>query len=615
MPDTPDIVKASAYDMQANPEAVQGQANETFMLKAKPGQALGTGGETVGFAKYKFQPELADGFMSNDPAKYKTMYNVAGSSAYLFNDVNMSQPEQGNDRGLLTRSVASTAVDQYLGTNVVAEERFGVDPDGIPIGISIQADGAGITGKYGDGADRKNAFLDVDYKNPDIQRGLSDLEVNDYLTGQIDRHGGNIFIDTSGEKPKVTGIDNDLAFPEVPRDKMQVNDKWVKDPPRFIHADTAQKILEINPDEYAAMLKNLPVPEGVSPLSDAAIEQAKDRLVKLQNAIRDENGPPEIVQNFDDHTYNVCVQEQEARLKQHLDDSDKPGYGTDGTFKMDDLKPEDSGTMLGCPRTSYLGTAAIQAKAYEIGMKEQADQYTVRPGKTTKPAARDLDAAERNRLRADPNQIQNDKLRNSAILLKDRIASSELLIAEGRKNIAVLNEEIASLEGQIESHRNTGGIKGLFSSGERKKLENELAQKKSDLQALEKKLPALQQQLEQRENKLDAIVTEAAQLQKEAHTRETRNELPQDDLQQAAPKNSAWQQGGTPENKEAEKPSVRKVLMGGSRMSQEPAQQQEVKEEAKIDPSLPKKDNTKKMREIFERQGTDASVKQGVIKK
>lgn len=617
MPDTPDIVKASVYDMQANPEAVQGQANETFMLKAKPGQALGTGGETVGFAKYKFQPELADEFMSNDPAKYTTMYNVAGSSAYLFNDVNMSQPEQGNDRGLLTRSVASTAVDQYLGTNVVAEERFGVDPDGIPIGISIQADGAGITGTYaaGEGEKRKNAFLDVDYKNPDIQRGLSDLEVNDYLTGQIDRHGGNIFIDTSGEKPKVTGIDNDLAFPEVPRDKMQVNDKWVKDPPRFIHADTAQKILDINPDEYAAMLKNLPVPEGVSPLSDAAIEQAKDRLVKLQNAIRDGNGPPEIVQNFDDHTYNVCVQEQEARLKQHLADSDKKGYGAGGTFKMNDLKPEDSGTMLSCPRTSYLGTAVIQHKSYEIGMQENPDKFTVRPGDTTKPANRDPDIVERNNLRADPNLIQNEGMRNSANLLKEQIESSKKLIKETQNNISSLKQEVEALEKKIQNLQDAGRIKGLWSSGERKKLEGELAGKKAELEVAEEKLPLLQQQLKGRKNSLDDIAAKAVQQQKEPVAQQNQVEQPANEALQAMPQNSAWQQGGTPENKGAEKPSVRKALMGGSRMSQEPAQQQEVKEEAQIDPSLPKKDNTKKMREIFERQETDASAKQGIIRK
>ena len=37
-----------------------------------------------------------------------------------------------------------------------------------------------------------------------------DLQLIDALTGQVDRHGGNIFVDP--KTGKVTGIDNDAAF-------------------------------------------------------------------------------------------------------------------------------------------------------------------------------------------------------------------------------------------------------------------------------------------------------------------------------------------------------------------------------------------------------------------
>lgn len=618
MPDTPEIVKPRTFDMQANPDAVRGQANETFMLRAREGQALGTGGETIGFAKYKFQPELAEGFMNNDPAKYSTMNSVAGSSGYLFADEDMSRPEYGNDRGLLTRSVASTAVDRYLGTNVVAEERFGVDSQGTSVGISIQADGAGMTGKYGQGAERKDAFLNVDYENPAIQRGLSDLEVNDYLTGQIDRHGGNIFIDTSGETPKVTGIDNDLAFPEMSRDSMQPNDKWVKDPPRFMHEETARKVLAVNPDAYAAMLKNMPVPNGISPLSDAAIDQAKNRLVTLQNAIRNENGSPEIVPEFNKRTYDVCKQEQETRLKQYLDEKEKFGYAEGRDFKIEDLKPEHSSTMLGCPRTSYLGTAILQGKSYDIGVREKPDQFTIRPGDSTQPANRNIGAAERNQMRTDTSLIENADLRRSANTLKEQIASSEKTIAETQKNIAGLKDEVKTLQNQVDVLQGARGLRSLMNSGERKKLEGELNQKKTELKAMEERLPQLQQQLEAREGRLDNIAIEAVQQRQAVGVQ---NQAPQ---AVPAPDRAAWQPVEKPQ---AERPKVREMLIGDTRKPAVLQQEQnlEAKEEVKKekaelggsklpDAEKPKENQVAKLRAMFERQGADQNDQKQSVK-
>lgn len=48
----------------------------------------------------------------------------------------------------------------------------------------------------------------------DFQRDLSDLQVIDYLCGQIDRHFGNYFVqkDSKGDYIGVKGIDNDLSF-------------------------------------------------------------------------------------------------------------------------------------------------------------------------------------------------------------------------------------------------------------------------------------------------------------------------------------------------------------------------------------------------------------------
>jgi len=45
-----------------------------------------------------------------------------------------------------------------------------------------------------------------------MQEQLNGLEWTDMLSGQVDRHSANYFIDIQGDNVKVTGIDNDFAF-------------------------------------------------------------------------------------------------------------------------------------------------------------------------------------------------------------------------------------------------------------------------------------------------------------------------------------------------------------------------------------------------------------------
>ena len=62
--------------------------------------------------------------------------------------------------------------------------------------------------------DRRVVFQPVDFKDPGVQKGMSDLQLFDALTGQTDRHGGNIYIDpVTGA---VTGIDDDFSLREGP---------------------------------------------------------------------------------------------------------------------------------------------------------------------------------------------------------------------------------------------------------------------------------------------------------------------------------------------------------------------------------------------------------------
>ena len=98
------------------------------------------------------------------------------------------------------------------------------DTDGSVLGITGKAEGKQVMRNQkvplivrGDDGGPKNNIEDtaqiythINLKDKRIQKNLSDLQLMDALTGQLDRHLGNIFIDS--KTGKVTGIDNDMAF-------------------------------------------------------------------------------------------------------------------------------------------------------------------------------------------------------------------------------------------------------------------------------------------------------------------------------------------------------------------------------------------------------------------
>lgn len=307
---------------------------------------------------------------------------VEGAAVDLF-DPELPTPA---DRGLLARSVASSQVDQLLGTNILAEETFGVTREGKVVGVSLQGDGAGITGthRFNEGEEKKDYILKVDLKNPALQRGLADLEAVDYLTGQIDRHCGNMFVDQNN---KVTGIDNDLAFPErsleettqgMPRG---MRAKVVGKMPQQMHQETAQKILALDPDTLRQTLKNMPAPDNISKLSDAAIEGACDRLVQMQNELKQPGGAIQVVAAFNDDTYNAAMAAQQAQVEAKLGG------------KIEDTDVDNAANLSDVPKTSYLGAVAIQTKRYELNSQQVPGNFLGRDQKTAPQAPRNAEAA------------------------------------------------------------------------------------------------------------------------------------------------------------------------------------------------------------------------------
>jgi len=343
------ITQPKSYNIKVNPNTTDNQASETYQLDSSGNQALGVGGETRGYAKTKkdFTRSSAE-----DPTEYKAM----SASDPLFNTTNPYVSDKNDtrnvvgDRGLITRQVATYEADKFLNLNSIAEEKYGVGPDKKVIGISIQADGAGVTSNSG--------FLNIDYSDPRVQRGLSDLEVSDFITGQMDRHNGNIFIDPA--TGKVTGIDNDLGFPEVSRDTLMrdvaMNGKMVTGMPRMMHKETADKILAVDPKEFRKALSKSPPKGGPTPLSDEAIDGAVERLKALQTELKKGNASSiQVVNAFNQNTYNAAIQQQTAAFhKTHAKFGDKENAANTPLNQLQGNR-EVRLACEDCPKTSYLG--------------------------------------------------------------------------------------------------------------------------------------------------------------------------------------------------------------------------------------------------------------------
>lgn len=139
-----------------------------------------------------------------------------------------------------------------------------------------------------DGITRANYF---DFSNPGIQKGMNELQWHDALTGQVDRHGGNIFIDDKTNK--VTGIDNDAAFGANSSDVTQlpqgenvgegVRGSHNRGLPSQIDKQTADKYLALTPDAVEAPLKGLLRPEEIA-ATQARLAQMQAHIQGLYQA-------------------------------------------------------------------------------------------------------------------------------------------------------------------------------------------------------------------------------------------------------------------------------------------------------------------------------------------
>jgi hypothetical protein len=155
-----------------------------------------------------------------------------------FAGIDADAPHYGN------RNVASKIAADLLGLNVMPEASFATHGGQVGLMMS-KADGESPRKKVWEdykGAEDPETMHPVNRKNYGLekkggvwkqgrekmvkpwavapsatvqaamQEQLNGLEWTDMLTGQVDRHSANYFIDIQGDNVKVTGIDNDFCF-------------------------------------------------------------------------------------------------------------------------------------------------------------------------------------------------------------------------------------------------------------------------------------------------------------------------------------------------------------------------------------------------------------------
>ena len=146
-------------------------------------------------------------------------------------------------------------------------------------------------------------FNPVNYKDPRIQKGMSDLQIFDAISGQVDRHGGNIYVDP--QTGKVTGIDDDLSMRDSGFRVDETHGKYPGLPP-LVDLKTAQKILALRPEKLPLYLGHRE--NDLKDLSPEEMRAAEKRLNDVQTHLKTLQGTGGIVDTWNDGTYDKLME-------------------------------------------------------------------------------------------------------------------------------------------------------------------------------------------------------------------------------------------------------------------------------------------------------------------
>ena len=125
------------------------------------------------------------------------------------------------------------------------------------------------------------------YDNPTVIKQLANLQVLDYVCGNVDRHEGNFFFqfdETDPRNPKctgITGIDNDCSFGTVSYGDNKAGNVFIRPKDMLvIPKSTADAVMSMDRSLVEASLKNFN-------FSKEELDKCWERTQRLQEQIRD----------------------------------------------------------------------------------------------------------------------------------------------------------------------------------------------------------------------------------------------------------------------------------------------------------------------------------------
>ncbi|MEW4561561.1 hypothetical protein AB1K70_03485 [Bremerella sp. JC770] len=174
---------------------------------------------------------------------------------------------------LSERAVVTSRYDDKLEFNVVAKTRFG-SHDG-HLGTVQDLIPGKVAREYGvlDNANQHN--------RAELQRQMTQLQILDCLTGQVDRHRENYLVHVTGNDIKVTGIDSDFCMGHRVTNARQLvcrdNKTHFPGLPMVMDEDMAQRVLRLTPEHVKEICGDM--------FCDAEVAAAISRLEGMKTHI------------------------------------------------------------------------------------------------------------------------------------------------------------------------------------------------------------------------------------------------------------------------------------------------------------------------------------------
>ncbi len=278
---------------------MEGLSSDTAsdVLRVQTNGEIGDSGTSQGFAKRA----MSEGDIVND-----AVFNLA---------IDTQNENLKENPKLLARQVISSRLDRALGMDVLAVEVFSQDEAGDTIGITAEVSGTQMAQAIDGG---HSLYPRIDLLNAETQRGMSDLQLLDALTGQMDRHLGNVFVDQA--TGTVKGIDNDMAFPtDLSRGPVREGDNTLKRQftenedgsltyhQTHIHKDTAERILNMTEASFIEIIKGRDTDLESLADDNEAIQMALLRLRAVKAQIQKLKDEDKLVEKFTVDTFYESV--------------------------------------------------------------------------------------------------------------------------------------------------------------------------------------------------------------------------------------------------------------------------------------------------------------------